>query len=54
MCLLNAEALGAETKQRFPQWPNVASYHSGTAIKKKPEDVVSEDGGPSDTSMRDF
>lgn len=35
MCLLNAEVLGAETKQRFLQWPNVSSYHSKTAIKKE-------------------
>lgn len=35
MCLLNAETLGAETKQTFPPCPNVASYHSGTAIKKE-------------------
>lgn len=35
MCLLNAEALGAETKQRFLQSPNVASYHRRMAIKKE-------------------
>lgn len=35
MCLLNAEALGAETKQRFLQWPNASSSHSRTTIKKE-------------------
>lgn len=35
MCLLNAEAVGAETKMRFLQWPNVSSYPSRTAIKRE-------------------